>query len=45
MNLLLTEFNWVENFNVAASKNNVRVHKNYQEYFDRPIDYDVRGYA
>jgi hypothetical protein len=39
------EFNWVDNFNIKASKNNVEVHKNYHEYFDRPIDYDVRGYA
>lgn len=27
-----------------SSKNNIRVHNNYKEYFDKPIDYDVRGY-
>lgn len=41
---MLNEFNWVDNFNVMNSKNNIQVHKNYHEYFDKPIDYDVRGY-
>jgi hypothetical protein len=36
--------NWAENFSVKASKNNVEVHNNYKEYFDKPIFYDVRGY-
>lgn len=44
-NLLVAEFNWNEKFNIMASKNNIQVHKNYHEYFDKPIDYDVRGYA
>ena len=43
--LLLDEFNWNENFNVMASKNNKQVHINYKEYFDKPFDYDVRGYT
>jgi len=43
--MLLEEFNWNENFNVMASKNNIRVHPNFKEYFDKPIDYDVRGYT
>lgn len=43
-NLLITEFNWIDNFNVMSSKNNIQVHKNYQEYFDRPLNYDARGY-
>ena len=24
--------------------NNLNLHKDYKEFFDRPIDYDVRGY-
>eukprot|EP00347_Sterkiella_histriomuscorum_P008727 403343983 len=44
-NLLVAEFNWDEKFNIMASKNNIQVHKNYQEYFDKPIEYDARGYA
>ena len=43
--LLLQEFNWTDHFHTMASKNNIKVHSNYQEYFDRPIDYDVRGYS
>jgi len=43
-NLLVNEFNWCENFNVMSSKNNIQVHRNYQEFFDRPINYDVKGY-
>lgn len=43
-NLLIKEFNWVDKFNVMASKNNVRVHDNFREYFDRPIIYDPKGY-
>jgi len=43
--LLVNEFNWNENFNVMASKNNQLVHESYREFFDKPIDYDVRGYA
>ncbi len=43
--LLLNEFNWVDQFQAMASKNNIKVHTNYMEYFDRPIDYDVRGYT
>ena len=27
-----------------GSKNNRAVHNSYREYFDRPIQYDVRGY-
>jgi len=27
--LLLSEFNWQENFNIKASKNNIKVHKNF----------------
>jgi hypothetical protein len=36
--------NWIEKFNVMSSKNNVRVHTNFREFFDKPIDYDPRGY-
>lgn len=43
--MLVAEFNWDDKFNVMASKNNIQVHKNYHEYFDRPIEYDARGYA
>jgi hypothetical protein len=39
------EFNWNEKFNVMQSKNNLRVHNNYHEYFDRPLEYDVKGYG
>ena len=42
--LLISEINWKDNFNVTASKNNIQVHENYKEFFDRPIQYDVRGY-
>lgn len=27
-----------------SSKNNLKVHRNNKEFFDRPIDYDARGY-
>lgn len=40
----LKEQKWVSNFNVMGSKNNDRVHKHYQEYFDRPVEYDNQGY-
>lgn len=39
--LLIEEFNWNDKFNVMASKNNLRIHRNFKEYFDKPIDYDV----
>lgn len=38
------EQQWRNNFNVMGSKNNDRVHKHYQEYFDRPVEYDNQGY-
>ena len=38
------EHKWNERFNVAYSKNNGLVHRDYKEFFDRPIDYDVKGY-
>ena len=38
------ERKWNDRFSVASSKNNMRVYSDYKEYFDRPIDYDVRGY-
>ena len=38
------ETKWNGRFNVAISKNNMKVHTDYKEFFDRPIDYDVRGY-
>jgi hypothetical protein len=41
---LVNEKNWVDNFNVMGSKNNIKVHNNYRELFGKPIDYDVRGY-
>lgn len=44
-NLLFQEFNWNEKFHILASKNNIQCHKNYAEYFDAPVEYDVRGYA
>lgn len=40
----MKEKKWVNNFNVMGSKNNDRVHKHYQEYFDRPVGYDNQGY-
>lgn len=43
--MLVAEFNWDDKFNIMASKNNIQAHKNYHEYFDRPIEYDARGYA
>ncbi|CDW91563.1 UNKNOWN [Stylonychia lemnae] len=33
------ELGWIPNFQVTFSKNNPRLHKNYQEYFDRPQEY------
>lgn len=41
---ILKETRWNERFNVAISKNNMNVHSDYKEFFDKPIDYDVRGY-
>jgi hypothetical protein len=41
---LMKEMKWNTRFHVANSKNNMRVFKDYKEFFDRPIDYDVRGY-
>ena len=41
---LSTEYGWDRNFVVMGSKNNGQVHRSYREYFDRPIQYDVRGY-
>jgi hypothetical protein len=38
---ILMETKWNDRFNVAISKNNMKVHTNYKEFFDRPIDYDV----
>ena len=38
------EYGWDGNFIVMGSKNNRAVHQSYREYFDRPIQYDVRGY-
>jgi hypothetical protein len=38
------EQHWINNFNVMGSKNNDRVHKHFQEYFDRPVEYDNQGY-
>lgn len=42
--MTLKESKWVDNFSIMGSKNNDRVHRHYQEYFDRPIDYDNQGY-
>jgi hypothetical protein len=41
---LVGERNWNDKFAVMGSKNNKRVHNNYKEYFDKPIDFDVKGY-
>ena len=38
------ENKWVSNFSIMGSKNNDRVHRHYQEYFDRPVEYDNQGY-
>ena len=38
------EKRWNHRFNMTASKNNQKVFSNYKEFFDTPIDYDVRGY-
>lgn len=38
---LFKELKWNNRFNVAASKNNLNVHRDYKEFFDKPIDYDV----
>lgn len=35
---------WETYHNVAASKNNLEVHQNFKEYFDRPIKLDPNGY-
>lgn len=40
----LKENKWVHNFAIMGSKNNDRVHRHYQEYFDRPVKYDNQGY-
>lgn len=42
---LLNEFNWIDKFNVMTSKNNAHMYKGNREYFDRPIEYDQRGYC
>lgn len=34
------EFNWVDNFAVTHSKNNVQIHNTYKEYFDKPVSYN-----
>lgn len=36
--------NWQQYHNVMASKNNVRVHSAFKEFFDRPIKLDPNGY-
>lgn len=34
------EFGWVDNFAVTHSKNNVQIHKNFKEFFDKPVSYN-----
>ena len=41
---IVQEVNWDGKFNVMGSKNNIQVHKHYREFFDKPINYDVKGY-
>jgi hypothetical protein len=38
------EQQWVGNFAIMGSKNNDIVHRHFQEYFDRPVEYDNQGY-
>lgn len=42
--VMTKEQQWVSNFAVMGSKNNDIVHRHYQEYFDRPVEYDNQGY-
>jgi hypothetical protein len=39
----LIEKNWHDAFSVMGSKNNTLMHRNYREYFDKPVPYDVNG--
>ena len=40
----LMKHKWDDRFYITSSKNNLKVHNDYKEFFDRPIEYDVRGY-
>jgi hypothetical protein len=44
METFTKEKKWVGNFSIMGSKNNDRVHRHFQEYFDRPVGYDNQGY-
>ena len=33
------ELAWVKNFHVKLSKNNVRMHRTFKEFFDQPRNY------
>ena len=35
------ELAWIPNFHVTTSKDNVRLHHNYKEYFDKPKNYHL----
>jgi hypothetical protein len=35
---------WDTYFSRTASTNNIQVHQNYKEYFDKPINYSIKGY-
>ncbi|CDW90097.1 UNKNOWN [Stylonychia lemnae] len=36
---------WDDYFSKMHSKNNDRVHNNFREFFDKPIQYDQKGYS
>ncbi|CAI2368408.1 unnamed protein product [Moneuplotes crassus] len=44
MEKITRERRWNERFYITNSKNNQKVFNDYKEFFDKPIDYDVRGY-
>ena len=40
---IIGELEWAPNF-TKYSKDNQFLPKDFREYFDRPVDYDVRGF-
>lgn len=43
-NTVFNEEQWVPNFNVMHSKNNNKIHPAYKEFFDTPVQYNVKGH-
>ena len=41
---MIREINWDPYFSKMYSKNNEKVHRNYKEFFDKPVMYSQKGY-